>query len=350
MIDVSDLRSVNDLAMCAGVGTEWIIPGVLPVGQFGLIYGDPESGKSLLAIDLAAHVASGRSWQGRDTPAGLVFYSAGEGVKGVIGRFKAFDSLNGTQVCATPYAERYPEKLSLFVPNSGEKLKNIFHEFWDNIEEARCACPEIDFNGDRSNNNLLVIDTYATHTGGADEDRASDVKVFISNIERIIQYTDMTVLVIHHAGKDGKLRGSTALPAAADFIWHVKKTRSGVSKVNVEKSRDFKTDFHFSFRPRQVDLVTKSGQSTSIVLEAVEPHQESSPSSKLNSASTDALATLEAIATHKNSLVSIKGWRQSFYETYSGTPEAKKKAFQRAQESLEALRLIKIEGDVVQLV
>jgi hypothetical protein len=41
---------------------EWLWPGRLPLGKLVLLDGDPERGKSLLALDWAARLTTGRSW------------------------------------------------------------------------------------------------------------------------------------------------------------------------------------------------------------------------------------------------------------------------------------------------
>jgi len=45
---------------------EWLIPDWLPAGRIGLLTGEGEKGKSLLALQLAAHMAAGGGlWLGR---------------------------------------------------------------------------------------------------------------------------------------------------------------------------------------------------------------------------------------------------------------------------------------------
>src|SRR5262245_58757397 len=40
----------------------WLWPGYVPLGKMTLLDGDPGLGKSLLSLDLAARVTTGRSW------------------------------------------------------------------------------------------------------------------------------------------------------------------------------------------------------------------------------------------------------------------------------------------------
>src|SRR5882762_3404919 len=41
---------------------EWLWPGYLAVGSIAILDGDPGLGKSLLTLDLAARLTSGRAW------------------------------------------------------------------------------------------------------------------------------------------------------------------------------------------------------------------------------------------------------------------------------------------------
>ena len=54
-----------------------------------MIFGQPASGKSFLAVDLAASIATGRAFQGLKTQKGDVVYIAGEGYRGLKRRFTA---------------------------------------------------------------------------------------------------------------------------------------------------------------------------------------------------------------------------------------------------------------------
>ena len=54
----------------------WLVHDYLGAGELSCIFGPPGSGKSVLAGDLAAHVAAGRFWFGRRVQQGGVLYVA----------------------------------------------------------------------------------------------------------------------------------------------------------------------------------------------------------------------------------------------------------------------------------
>ena len=59
--------------------TKWLIDGIIPAGSINWMVAAPGSFKTFLALDMAACIASGRPWHGRETDAGVALYVAGEG-------------------------------------------------------------------------------------------------------------------------------------------------------------------------------------------------------------------------------------------------------------------------------
>ena len=53
------LRPASDMSLTP---IEWLWPGYLPVGSLAILDGDPGLGKSLLTLDLAARLTTGRPW------------------------------------------------------------------------------------------------------------------------------------------------------------------------------------------------------------------------------------------------------------------------------------------------
>ena len=68
----------------------WLVHDYLGAAELSCIFGPPGSGKSVLAGDLAAHVASGRLWFGRRVQQGGVLYVAIERAALVKRRLAAF--------------------------------------------------------------------------------------------------------------------------------------------------------------------------------------------------------------------------------------------------------------------
>jgi hypothetical protein len=69
---------------------EWLVERLLGVGEASSFYGEPGSGKSVLAEDLGLHVAAGKAWHGRAVKQGAVLYLALERAQLVKRRAVAF--------------------------------------------------------------------------------------------------------------------------------------------------------------------------------------------------------------------------------------------------------------------
>ena len=88
-------RLVRGLALSTLPRPSWLVEDLLPRPSVAFIYGPPKSGKSFIAIDLAASVACGRSWCGKKTTGGTVLYVVGEGISGVVLRQEAWAEYHG---------------------------------------------------------------------------------------------------------------------------------------------------------------------------------------------------------------------------------------------------------------
>jgi len=75
---------------------QWLIKDLIEKDSIGMIFGKPESAKSLIAMDVAFCVATGIDWNGNITEQGKVVYIAGEGQNGISKRFKALSEKYGT--------------------------------------------------------------------------------------------------------------------------------------------------------------------------------------------------------------------------------------------------------------
>lgn len=66
-------------ALQAAQKLNWVVDGVIPSKSIVWLVGPPAEGKTFGAMDLAAHVSSGRSWMGRPCTKSAVIYLAAEG-------------------------------------------------------------------------------------------------------------------------------------------------------------------------------------------------------------------------------------------------------------------------------
>jgi hypothetical protein len=87
---------------------------------------------------------------------------------------------------------------------------------------------------------LVVIDTLATATAGADENSGKDMGVVLANIARIADETGAHVALVHHMNSDGrKLRGHTSIYANVDQVILVESDpETKIRTATLDKQKD----------------------------------------------------------------------------------------------------------------
>ncbi|CAN5407481.1 hypothetical protein BH09ACT7_BH09ACT7_05000 [soil metagenome] len=213
MLSRSALRGLPD--------PEPLIGEVLDQGTVALLYGMWGLGKSFIALDWAASVATGRSWQGRTTETRRVLYVAAEGAFGLKTRVDAWER---------GWKKEIPDG-TLDVLDRPVNLSQF--------SEVRELAALIAWAG----YGFVILDTLARCMVGADENSAKDSGVVVDALNRLREQTPGgrgVVLGVHHTGKDGRtLRGSSAFEAGADTVYSVTKDAdSGALIVNREKRKD----------------------------------------------------------------------------------------------------------------
>src|SRR5436190_1895406 len=73
----------------------WLIDGFLVEGGVAALYGSPGSFKTFIALDMAASVAAGIGWAGRQTSRRRVLYISAEGAAGLQDRIAAWEQDRG---------------------------------------------------------------------------------------------------------------------------------------------------------------------------------------------------------------------------------------------------------------
>lgn len=184
---------------------EYYVEGIIPMGCMVTIYGDSGSGKSFLAADLLAHVASSMKYLGLETNKTKVLYICAEGGNGFRGRTKAllqrFPALTNEDFVIADDCPNFATKKDI------KKLKK-------RIEEAGTEY------------GIIVVDTMAQVSADIDEN-SSMVRRVIKNIATLM-LGNTTVIIIDHTGKDaGKgIRGHSSKRAALDVTICVERDKA----------------------------------------------------------------------------------------------------------------------------
>lgn len=197
---------------------EWIIPGVLPMAELAAVFGPSGAGKSFFTTHMAACVAEGMPFYGRQCLHMPVVLGTFEGVGGLRMRLNAYQKHHG----------RVFDNLHVL---TGPLMLNQPRGERGVIEPLRALSPR----------GLLLIDTLAQVSPGANENSGEDMGKVLARLKTVQRETGWMVLLVAHSGKDSAkgLRGWSGIKAALDAEIEVTKT-SGYRAASVTKLKDGK--------------------------------------------------------------------------------------------------------------
>ncbi len=195
----------------------FIIEKILPANGLAAVVGTFGSYKSFLALDMALSIATGLKWQGHATERGYVVYVAAEGAgaevnkraRGWCVRHQLSDDERFRVITDAPQ-----------ITQPGD----VAH-----LSRALQSLPEMP--------KLIILDTLARCMVGGDENNARDMGLFVAGLDKIRRDTGATIAIVHHTGKAGDMRGSSALPGAMDTILDV-KSKERMATISCGKQKD----------------------------------------------------------------------------------------------------------------
>jgi len=219
------LTSASDFIKANSIS--WLVKHILPSGGLAMIYGKSGTGKSFFALDITASISRGISWCGKKVKQGKIVYIAAEGVNGFRRRIQAYSAHHSIS----------PNELAFkIIAETPDLTKDNDKALIASIKEDGGA-------------QVVVIDTLAQVSAGANENSAEDMSMVLRRCQNIQKETGALVLLIHHSGKDDAKgeRGWSGMRAAMDTV--IKITKKDSHKIAaIEKQKDgddsFKTNFH----------------------------------------------------------------------------------------------------------
>lgn len=230
-----------------------IVEGVLTAGDGSVLYGDSNSGKTFFVIDLACAVARGVPWMSKKTEPGLVVYLAAESPASVRSRLQAYQRHHDVRV---PNFAIVQSPIDLFDGDADtDKLIQLVRQ----IEAQK-----------RQTVRLIVGDTLARLSAGANENAGQDMGQVVRRFDRIRTECKAHFLLIHHSGKNAAAgsRGWSGVRAAVDTEIEVTDSPAGRC-CEITKQRDLSTKgdrIGFRLDPVTLGLTKWGAPATSCVV------------------------------------------------------------------------------------
>lgn len=233
----------------------WIVKGLIPDNALVGLFGQGGSYKSFIALDLALNVATSQlEWAGREIrKPGPVVIVQGEGT--VQSRALVW------QKHRMPIGDRLAviEGMDL---SSAEDTEDV-------AKQIKAAQDDVWFAPPR----LIIIDTLARASGGADENSSRDMGKVVAHCDALRRSFGCTVLLVHHTPKsNNSWRGSTAVLFALDTALAVEKQGDLRATIEVSRQKDgeiggeYKVEFEIQETGRLVD----DDPETSLLMSKVE--------------------------------------------------------------------------------
>jgi hypothetical protein len=328
----------------------YLVKGLIPNEGLSVVWGPPKCGKSFFVFDLTMHVTLGWEYRGRRVNQGPIAYVACEGADGFRARIEAFRQAK--------LADEVPEIPFHLIPSRLD-LVGEYQILINDITAQLAGVQPV----------AVVLDTLNRSLAGS-ENSDEDMSAYVQAADAIREAFNCVVIVVHHCGIEGtRPRGHTSLTGAADGQIAVKRGKDGGDiTARVEWLKDGLEGDEVISQLEQIEVgIDDDGEPiTSCVVVPAESRGYRDSGSRITGAAKIALDQLRS-AIHDAGkkpviggysphvpagvkTVSTKFWRdycKSAGLTEGDTPEAFKKAFQRARTKLQSAEYIGIwEGEV----
>lgn len=189
------------------------------------LVGPSGGGKSFVCIDIAGRMAIQMMQAGQKES---ILYVAGEGIFGYADRWEVWKHAHGLTDC--PNLVFYDQAVNFLEPSN-------VRGFMGSIAVHQPY--------------MIIIDTVARCMVGGDENSTRDMGLFVSSCDQIIREMKAGIIAVHHTGKDGKMRGSSALFGACDSVMFLSRAEG---RITVSNSLDHGGKNKYSKEAAPLDL------------------------------------------------------------------------------------------------
>lgn len=247
-----DFDAAADMAL--GEKSAPLIKGLLDQGAMSVMYGDSNTGKTFVAMDMGFHIGAGLTYAGMKTSKAAVVYIAAEGGRGAKKRLMALRDKFGDKARGVQF---YLLATSVNLRDPAADLKPLIEAVRQLVERIGCAI------------GFLVVDTMSRALAGGDENSSVDVGLLVKNFDALRAATGAHLMVVHHSGKDRArgARGWSGLRAATDTEIEIAE-----NVITVGKQRDLDKSWSsgFALEVRTLGLDSDGDPITSCTIRLVD--------------------------------------------------------------------------------
>jgi RecA-family ATPase len=179
----------------------WLVKDIVPERNVTMLAGDGATGKSLIAVQLGAAVATGTPWLGSEVERGRVLF------------FTAEDEIEELQrravdICRAPAPFTLADLDDLnFISFHGEDAVMAAPQGKEGLLAATPIFRRLRLALDALRPTLLFLDTQADLFGG-DENKRVHARQFIVMLQKLVKDYEMTVILLSHPSLSGLNSGS----------------------------------------------------------------------------------------------------------------------------------------------
>ena len=230
--------------------TDFTLYPIFAEGESVVLFAEPKTGKTAIALTTALHIATGESLGALTVSKGAgsrhCLYYALEGTRAIELRIEAWKKHrrdNGIVV---------PDNIPLFVV---EGYANFLKE-----ESRKDECAKIiaanNYSIKRGSGPIacIYLDTLTKAMSGGDQNSVEDTSHLFETIGILRSGgVTATIIFVHHKARTGNVRGSSNIEAEPDVLLDVSKEEEIVS-LRVARARSIEDGGQFLFRLSGVDL------------------------------------------------------------------------------------------------
>lgn len=162
---------------------KWIIKGIIPQAELGVIFGEPGCGKSFAALDQSMSIARGLEWNGHRTRQGRVVYLAAEAQGSFSMRLSSY-AIHHNIVLNDIDFQVIEDAPSLIREGDAKLIADQIHTY------------------SKTPPSVIYIDTLAKVAAGGDESSSKDMGMLLLQVKLLHDLTGAMIILVHHCGKD----------------------------------------------------------------------------------------------------------------------------------------------------